>query len=976
MAVDLDYLLFSLNSTKSSERKKAVAEIEKSGSTEAGKYLIPILSKDRDESIRAGAARALGTLGIREAAPALIAAIKAGSEEVSYFAAGALARIASNEVIMAVSEEMARSDESGERSFYWLTQALARMGGDGISAIVDQLSTRSWPRRRILGDALMAFGHEAEKYLITGLSEDNADKRFWCATVLGRVGGDDAVSALVRFVDDESNDVRTAVITSLGEIGSKKAIEFLKKALKSPKKELRHKSVEVLGKFGDEIIEPLIESLSDDYWYVRDSACQALARLGKKAIPHLASSYDTGSEDIRFSAVKALAGMGEDAAGVLIHALGDRYEPICRKAADALVKIGPFAIDPLMAVFKKSGETESVRRWAIYALGEICRSHPNPAVANLVIEALKSHELMVRFTAVGALGAFRSGRVINSLISLLADIHEEVREKASENLVEMSKDSLPFLLEALGHDSWIIRKNVAAVIGKIGKDAIPKLLKVLQGNDDNARYWAIKAMGHIGAEAVEPLLQFLNDSSWQVRKNAADALAEIGEPVIKPLTAKLTKSKDEYGSNLFYWAESVLARIGSPALHSLMSLMHHTDENIRLLAISVIGKVHKSPETYQFVRDIILEDESFEVRKKAARWLGYYKVPEVVDILTEFYSKNEDAEETLAPIIIDSVALIDSKKTVDFLHKMLRSMRWVSRHRAVCALANLSEKSYLEVDLDRVIALLTDEVQVVAESAARFLSSNRNEKAQITVVRLLKEKKFEAVILETLARNPAFKSRDTIVPYLRSEDKRLRASAALALGLTGTKGNIASLTALLNDEFIGVRTAALYAINQINARNLDEKGAPDQKKAQEKREADPNAIDEPIMTDAEKHYQMGLFHAKNGDYEKAIHAYQSAISSDPGFVMAYCKVGLILEEKGYYEKAAAFFRKAVEVAPSFAPAHLYLGIVYGMLGKPYEAVTALRSVIKLAPQSDTARTAQKIIDQIKKNIPGGENGKD
>jgi len=968
MAGDIDYLMFALNSTKPAEKKKAILEIEKSGSTEAGKNLIPLLERDRDDSMKALAARAVGALGVKSAGEALIGAIRSGSEEISYFAAISLSQISSDALVARIADEMKNAPENNDRSFFWFTEALMRSGNAAISCLVELLSIHSWSKRRILGDALISFGSEAEKYLVNAIADENADKRFWCAKILGRVGGSDAVNALIKFVDDDDRDVRSAVITALGEIGNKTAIEFLKKTLKSPKKELRHKSVEVLGKFGEEIVESLIESLSDDYWYVRDSACQALSKLGKKVIPYLAGAYNTGNEDIRISAIKALSTLGEDATDVLIHALGDRYEPICRKAAEAIVKIGPFSVDALMAAYKKNSSTDSIKRWIIYSLGEICEGSGNAAAAALIIEALRSNDLVIRHTAASALKHFRTPRVITVLIGLLADIHEEVRERAAENLALMAGESVPFLIEALSHESWVMRKNVAAVLGRIGDKSTPELLKVLQGGDEDARYWAIKAMGQIGSGAVEPLLQYLNDKSWQVRKNASDALAEIGEPVIKPLTAKLTRSNEKYGSNLFYWSEFILTKIGHAAHYPLMSLLNNANENVRIISVAVIGRTSTSLETYQLLKDMLLEDDSFDVRKKVVQVIGRFAHPDVIDLLTEFYDKNENIEENLAPLVIDAISKIESKKTMDFLQKMLKSSKWISRYRAICALMDLSEKSYLDLDIEKVVALLNDEVAMVAEGAAKFLASMKTEKAQISVVRLLKEKRFEDTILEALSKNSHFKSKDIIIPYLKAGDKNLRALAALALGMTGNKANISNITPLLSDEFITVRNAAILAISNINNRCTDEKAAAEKQNPQNSRKADPNAIEEPIITEAEQFYQLGLFHTKNGDFEKAIHAYQNTIAADAGFVMAYCKVGLILQEKGYYEKAGAFFRKALEISPDFILARLYLGMTYAMMNKTYEAVTELKAVLKQEPHSESAKMAQKILEQIKKNI--------
>lgn len=965
MPEDIDYLVLLLSSTKASDRKKAILAIEKSGSRAVAKNLVAIIDRDRDESIRALAARAAGTLGIAEAADPLLASVASGSEEVAYFASHALARISSPELIKKIGDLMKTQDDKSDRVFYWLAQTLYKIGREAIPVLVDLLDTKSWTRRRILGDVLVGTGPECEQCLINGLCDENVDKRFWCATILGKVGGNSAVEALIKYVDDPDRDVRSAVTTALGEIGNSQAIEFLKKSLKSPKREVRHRSVEVLGRFGEEIVESLVESLSDDYWYVRDAASQALARLGSKVIPYLKSIYSTGNEDIRISAVKVFAAIGADAFSELVAALSDKYEPVCRKAADAVIRIGPSVIDRLLLAYRKETVMSQVRHWIIYIFGQIEPGGSGQRVLPHIIDALGSNDLMTRYASACALKNFKSAKVVGILIELLSDIHEEIREKAMENLAAMPRESVPALIGSFTHENWIIRKNAAVVLGRIGRESIPHLLTILQSGDEDSRYWAIRAMGYIGIEACEPLLHFLNDKSWQVRKNAADSLVEIGEPVIKPLISHLAKAQAQRDTNLFYWSDYLLARIGGPAVRHLSHHIHHSNENMRILAVSVIGKNPSHPDSVGVIREAMC-DESFEVRKCAAQWAGMSRNPDVLNELIDFYEKNEQNEEGIAPILIESISRIESEKTLDFLYRMLRSSKWVTRLNAVRAFGNISEKFSPQIDLEKIVPLLNDDVLMVAESVARLLASLRLEKAQINVIRLLKERRFEQIILEGLARNNSFKSRDVIVGYLKSRDKKIRVRAAYALGTCGNKANIPGLTALLNDEYIAVRTAALFAINQINGRAAEKKEEAAKAPVMEQLAR----AEEQVMSEAEQYYQMGLFHSKNGEYEKAINAYQNAIASDPAFIQAYCKIGLILEEKGYFEKASNFFRKAIEINPDYAPAHLYLGIVFGMMGRNREAVAELEIVSGLEPDSESAAMARKIIDQINKNKGG------
>ncbi len=962
MAADLDILLLQLNSTKPQEKRKAIALIEKNACIQAAPALIGILTAEKDEAMRAAAAKALGALNCASAESALLAAMESGSDEVSYFAANSLAAINPDGCARKIFSLMNDSDNLSERAFYWYAQTLLKMGGGSFSYLVSLLEIKSWTKRRIIGDLLAGAGETAEPFLINGLCDGNSDRRFWCANILGKIGARDAVDALVKFVDDENNDVRTAVITSLGEIGNKQAIDVLKKNLKNPKKEVRHKSIEILGRFGEEIVESLVESLSDDYWYVRDCACRALAKLGKKVVPHLAKAYRNGNEDIRISAIKALYETGIDSLDVLITALSDNYEPICKKAADAIAKIGKPALDRLVEVYKTAGVTPQVRKWIVYIMGESAGESPDGAVSEIILDALESKELMMRYGAVCALKNSRDAKTIELLIGLLADIHEEIREKAVENLMFMREYALEPLIKSLNHENWVVRKNAAYVLGRFGAMAIGELMKVLEKGDENSRYWAIKALGQIGVAASEPLLHSLDDPDWQVRKNSADSLGEIGSQVIKPLVNQLLKNKPALNSNLFYWSEYVLINIGEETIPFLGRLIQADSPDLRMLAVGVLGRFTKKREAFQYITDAV-HDENGEVSRRAVECLGAFKENDVAQLLLDIAEKTaEDDEMNLA--IVNSLSKLEYEPALDYLYRMLKSSKWVIRHKTISAFYNLNEKIRESFEIDKITAALGDEVYMVAEAAAGFLASLKSERAQISVVRLLKENKFVGSILDSLSRNPEFKSKDLIFSYIKDPDKKIRTKAAAVIGLIGNKSDAARLTSLVNDDYINVRMAALHAINTINSRYCQQ---PQTAFADAEESAGPKESGA-MLSEAVQFYQAGIYYAKNGETEKALTSYQKAIIIDPCYVEAYCKIGLLLEEKGYYEKASAFLKKAIEISPDFALAHLYLGIVLSMMGRNFDAVGELKKVIKLESESEMAVTAKKIIEKIKKNI--------
>jgi HEAT repeat protein len=245
----------------------------------------------------------------------------------------------------------ARVGTLSEQAFFWIVQTLSRLGSPSLPALVELFASPSWTRRRVVAEAVAKIGRAAEGALVNSLGHENPDVRFWVCQSLGRVGSHEAVEKLRAHLEDPNKDVRFAAVTALGEIGSQAAIRYLKESLKSDRRDIRVRSLEILGRMGSDVVESLVDCLSDESWVVRDQAAKSAAKLGRDAVRPLLHAYDTGNEDIRINAVKAFCLVGEEAVDALLRALDDRFEPVALKAVEGLAALGPRVMPRLLEYF-------------------------------------------------------------------------------------------------------------------------------------------------------------------------------------------------------------------------------------------------------------------------------------------------------------------------------------------------------------------------------------------------------------------------------------------------------------------------------------------------------------------------------------------------------------------------------------------------------------------------------------------------
>ena len=224
----------------------------------------------------------------------------------------------------------------------------------------------------------------------------------------------------------------------------------------------------------------------------------------------------------------------------LIKALRYRKDKGVRaSAAEALVKIGAPAVEPLIAALKD--KDSDVRYAAAKALGEI----KDPRAVEPLIAALKDESSSVRRAAAEALGKIGDPRAVEPLIAVPKDYYSGVRYAVTKALVKIGAPAVEPLIAALkdkdSKDSDV-RQAAAEALGEI-KDprAVEPLIAALKDGDSDVRKAAAKALGEIkDPRAVEPLIAALKDAKWRVREAAAEALVSLYRNASLSETAKQT----------------------------------------------------------------------------------------------------------------------------------------------------------------------------------------------------------------------------------------------------------------------------------------------------------------------------------------------------------------------------------------------------------------------------------------------------
>jgi HEAT repeat protein len=224
-----------------------------------------------------------------------------------------------------------------------------------------------------------------------------------------------------------------------------------------------------------------------------------------------------------------------------------------------------------------------------------------------------------------------SDRVLEE-IAALKDEDWALREDAATLLGEF-RDSRAVgpLVEALHDEDRAVRDAATAALRKIGAAVVPALLAALQDPNGNVQELAVAVLKDLpDPRAVEPLIGCLTNKNWIVRMHAAKGLGLAGgERAVAPLIPLLMDSVKAVRVD----ATEALARIGRPALASLLVALRHEAWILRLHACEALGKIG-ADEAVDAVCQAMLNDRDAAVRQDAAKALGGIGSPLAVEALT------------------------------------------------------------------------------------------------------------------------------------------------------------------------------------------------------------------------------------------------------------------------------------------------------------------------------------------------------
>jgi HEAT repeat protein len=402
-----------------------------------------------------------------------------------------------------------------------------------------------------------------------------------------------------------------------------------------------------------------------------------------------------------------------------------------------------------------------------------------------------------------------------------------IRLRAAQSLAE---DGAPFLVDAIGDESWRVRRVAAQGLARAAdRDAIAKLVAAIREHhqDVSVLNTAITALAGAAASAVLPVVELLTSSDADARTYAALALGLLrDERAVPPLLERL----GDENANVRFHAIEALGRIGDRrAADAIATVAESLDFSVAfaaLDALALIGDPLVAPRVLP-----LLDDD--DLAGPAAECLGRIGGEEVVPALAAVLGRDQ------APAASIAVALAELRRRLDAHFGIGALVEDFSRSvidtagvaRLVAALARANDRelediatvlSWLPFDgVDDVLGSLLPHDRV-RQLAAEALAKRGDAGAAVLMTALRSDDvEVRKAVVTALGHSGHQSAVPALLDLLRTDPDSAVVIAG-ALGAIGATSAFDALEALLDDPQASVRQAAVAALSSIAHRGTRE----------------------------------------------------------------------------------------------------------------------------------------------------------
>ncbi len=385
---------------------------------------------------------------------------------------------------------------------------------------------------------------------------------------------------------------------------------------------------------------------------------------------------------------------------------------------------------------------------------------------------------------------------------------------------------LPLIYQALGEESWRIRKEGVELFLSLPRasELAGEVIELLHAEENaGLRNAAVEILTSLGRQAVPALLEEVSCSDHDVRKFVIDVLGEIGDSEAVPSLIDALHDADE---NVRAAAAENLGKLGSEvAVPALLDALQNSDLLFRFTVLQSLGQIGAN---VPMARLLAFKDETL-LRKALFDCLGQVGGPEALPILIEGLDDRMRNVREAAAIALSRIGEQFAEETKRALAQLagtttaanvatfLDSTRSELQKSAVKLLGGVADRRFAL----QLLALL-DEEKLREDAVASLLAIAQLDADVLTALWPETAGRRRAFLAYLIGEAKCEGGVRLLHAGLVSDDNELRAYAARALAGIGDAASLPALVLALADQDEEVREGALWTLLQLAGKHQKE----------------------------------------------------------------------------------------------------------------------------------------------------------
>ena len=453
--------------------------------------------------------------------------------------------------------DLLRSDNARHRNRAAIL--IACLGPDALPQVANLLVDPDGDIRKFGVDIIRDMAlPESENILVKALYDDSVNVAVAAAESLGKVGGPGAVPYLAECLQ-KAPWLKCAAMKALARIGGDEALSAILKTSLDEESIVLFSAVSALGTMGDARgIDFLLRLLDCGLSMLEPAVAQALASIlknadGKKlervreklSAERIAGLLDHGNSEVVRSAVALLGRLGDESnvPGLARLFRADNAH-LFEELEKALLAIDPSDVSPVASILSDDREPETVKIAAIRLLGKTKRSEAFEALAVFLeacAEELKPYVLQ-------AMAETQDPRGVSYFHRMLRSGGESVCLAAVEALQRhASPESIPHLTALAQGPSSPVRKAAAASLKKYGGiEKHAPVLDMLRSESPDTVAFALDMLDASSALLFrDEITRLCASPEGRIRRRAVKKTALLKDPASYAEVRRALSDQDE-----------------------------------------------------------------------------------------------------------------------------------------------------------------------------------------------------------------------------------------------------------------------------------------------------------------------------------------------------------------------------------------------------------------------------------------------